>query len=185
MVSAVLAIGGRRRTLVCALLLITPTLVAKWGNHVYPDQVPLAVSLAFSTAFFAFVIAHLIRFILQAPRVDANVLCAGISGYLMLGLLWVPAYQLVAQISPAAFALSAGPDAGHALDRFSAFYFSFITLCTVGYGDVTPISKMARMLAVMEAITGLFYVAVLISRLVAVYSSTQLSAGEPRPPSQT
>jgi uncharacterized membrane protein len=61
------------------------------------------------------------------------------------------------------------------MDGFNAFYFSFITLCTVGYGDVTPVSKGARMLAVVEAITGLFYVAVLISRLVAVYSATQPS----------
>ena len=51
-----------------------------------------------------------------------------------------------------------------------------MTLCTVGYGDITPVSKGARMLAVMEAISGLFYVAVLISRLVAIYSSSQPAA---------
>jgi len=48
-----------------------------------------------------------------------------------------------------------------------------MTLCTVGYGDITPVSKGARMLAVLKAIAGLFYVAVLISRLVAIYSSNQ------------
>jgi hypothetical protein len=46
-----------------------------------------------------------------------------------------------------------------------------VTLCTIGYGDITPVSKAARMLTVTEAIAGLFYVAVLISRLVAIYSS--------------
>ena len=58
------------------------------------------------------------------------------------------------------------------LGGFNAFYFSFMTLCTVGYGDITPVSRPARMLAVTEAVVGLFYVAVLISRLVAVYSTT-------------
>ncbi len=54
---------------------------------------------------------------------------------------------------------------------FNAFYFSFITLSTVGYGDITPASRIARWLAAMEAITGSLYVAVLIARLVALYRS--------------
>lgn len=57
------------------------------------------------------------------------------------------------------------------LDGFNAFYFSFTTLCTVGYGDITPVSRGAKMMAVLEAITGLFYVAVLISRLVSIHSA--------------
>ncbi len=57
------------------------------------------------------------------------------------------------------------------MEGFNAFYFSFITLSTVGYGDITPVSKVARMLAATEAMTGLLYVAVLIARLVALYSS--------------
>ena len=52
-----------------------------------------------------------------------------------------------------------------------AFYFSFITLSTVGYGDITPVSRIARWLAAMEAMTGQLYVAVLIARLVALYRS--------------
>lgn len=59
------------------------------------------------------------------------------------------------------------------LDGFDAFYFSFVTLCTVGYGDVAPLSTVARMLAVLETITGLSYVAVLISRLVAIHCTGQ------------
>ena len=188
MVFAVLAIGGRRRTLTVALLLVAPTLAAKWANHVRPDLAPPEIFLGASAVFFVFVTAHLLHFILRAPRVDANVLCAGVSGYLMLGLLWTPGYLLVARlspVSPGAFALTVGPDAGHALDNFNAFYFSFISLTTVGYGDVVPISRVARMLAMMEAITGLFYMAVLISRLVAVYSSTPPPSEELRPPSQS
>ena len=174
MVSAVLAVGDRRRTLIIALLLVSPALAGKWFNHVRPDLIHPAVFLTATVAFFGFVVAHLLRFILQARRVDTNVLCAGISGYLMLGLLWIPAYLLVARLNPGAFALGAGSGA---MDGFQAFYFSFITLCSVGYGDVTPVSKVARMLAVTEAIAGLFYVAVLISRLVAIYSSAQSTAG--------
>ncbi len=173
MIIAVLAVGARRRTLVTALLLVTPALAGKWVNHFSPGRISALVYLIGAISFFGFVVAHLVRFVLRAPRVDANVLCAGLSGYLLLGLLWIPAYIAVARLNPSAFNLPAGA----IMDGFNAFYFSFITLCTVGYGDVTPVSKMARMLAVVEAIAGLFYVAVLISRLVAIYSSPQPAAG--------
>jgi voltage-gated potassium channel len=172
MVSAVLAVGGRRKSLVVALVLLAPALVGKWINSLRPDLLHPAVFLAASVAFFAFVVVRLLVFIVRTPRVDANVLCAGISGYLMLGLLWTPAYLTVARLNPTAFTLPSSPGAPATLDAFSAFYFSFITLCTVGYGDIAPVSKAARMLTVMEALIGLFYTAVLISRLVSLHSST-------------
>ncbi len=62
------------------------------------------------------------------------------------------------------------------MDGFLAYYFSFVTLTTVGYGDITPVSSGARALAAMEAMTGTLYVAVLISRLVALYSSQRLES---------
>ena len=173
MISALLAVGGQRRTFRIALVLIAPTLVARWINHIQPDLLPPAVFPAFGVLFFGYVVAHLLRFILRATRVDANVLCAGLSGYLLLGLLWTTIYVMVARLNPRAFAFPAGSESAAPLDGFNAFYFSFMTLCTVGYGDITPVSIPARMLAVAEAIAGLFYVTVLISRLVAVYSTTR------------
>lgn len=59
------------------------------------------------------------------------------------------------------------------MNGFTGFYFSFITLSTVGYVDITPVSRIARSLAEMEAMTGLLYVAVLIARLVSLYSAAK------------
>ena len=75
---------------------------------------------------------------------------------------------------------AAQPDADQILQQMSAKLaaaqsFSFITLSTVGYGDITPVSKVARMLAATEAMTGLLYVAVLIARLVGLYSTPKSS----------
>ncbi len=174
MMSAVLAVGGRRKSLIVALILLAPALVAKWFSHLHPDLLHPAIFLSATLIFFGFVIARLLSFIVHAPQVDAKVLCAGVAGFLMLGLAWVPAYLAVARAVPNAFTLpvvtSSEPAA---MNGFSAFYFSFVTLCTLGYGDIAPVSKVARMLAVTEAITGLFYIAVLISRLVGMYSNTQ------------
>jgi hypothetical protein len=171
MVFAVVAVGGRRKVLMIAIVLLVVALAGKWTNHLRPDLLHPAVYLTTAVLFFAFVVAQLVAFVVRAPRVDANVLCAGVSGFLMLGLLWMPAYLTVARLNPAAFSLPSTPGTPATLDGFSAFYYSFMTLCTVGYGDITPVSKAARMMAVVEAITGLFYMAVLISRLVSLYSS--------------
>ncbi|MEO5917282.1 MAG: ion channel [Luteolibacter sp.] len=167
MFAAVRAVGGRRRTHLIALALLVPPLAGKWINHFHPERISPLVYIVGTIVYFGFVVAHLLRFIVRAPRVDGNVLCAGVSGFLLLGLLWVPAYMLVARVNPAAFTLPAGT----VMNGFGAFYFSFITLCTVGYGDVAPVSNFARMLAVLEAVTGLFYMAVLVSRLVSMHSS--------------
>ena len=112
--------------------------------------------------------AHLqfLRFILRAPRVDFGVLCAGIATYLMLGLLWSFAYILVDGLVPNSFVFTVGPTSSHSMNHFNALYFSFTTLSTVGYGDIVPLSGAARMLAMVEAVFGMFYVTLLIARLV-------------------
>ena len=138
----------------------------------------------YALIFIAFVILELILFVLRAPRVNSEVLCAGISGYLLLGILWMSAYMLVSRLNPVdpahagAFAFTVGATAPHPLSQFEAYYFSFITLATVGYGDITPVSIGARSLAMTEVMTGTLYVAVLISRLVALYSSASQTASE-------
>jgi hypothetical protein len=171
LISAVLAVASRGRTLTVALLLAIPAVAGRWINHFQPNLVPPPIFLVAGLLLVAFVVVNLLRFILHAPSVNLEVLCASISAYLMLGLLWTIAYWLVAEINPTAFAFNTTPGTKESMHGFNAFYFSFITLSTVGYGDITPVSKVARMLATMEATTGLLYVAVLIARLVALYST--------------
>lgn len=185
MISAVLAVGGDRGALVVALLLLLPALAGKWIDHLHPELLPPAFSLAASMLFFGYVIARLLRFLVRSPQVNANVLCAGISGYLILGLAWAPAYLALDQFQPGAFNLPADSStADGQLDPFSAFYFSFTTLCTVGYGDLTPATNAARMLAMLQAISGLFYMAVMISRLVNLHASASRTRAS-EPPSST
>lgn len=182
MIFAVLAVGGTRRNLITALVLAAPSLFARWHNYANPNQVSPVIGAAFGLIFFSYVAAQLIRFILLARQVNANVMCAGISGFLLLGVAWSPLYLLIYRLDPTAFTLPSVPGGTTVLDGFNAFYFSFITLCTVGYGDITPVSRGAKMTAVLEAIAGLFYVAVLISRLVSIHSANP--QGGPAPPTE-
>ena len=171
MCMGVLAVGARRRTLIVAIVLVVPAVVGNWVRHFWPGSYPLEAVYAARLVFLAFLMARLLVFILRAPRVNSEVLCAGISVYLLIGLLWVLAYMMVAQHDPTAFAFSVPPGSPHVMSRFTAFYFSFITLTTVGYGDITPVSNVARMLAIMESMSGTLFVGVLIARLVSLYSA--------------
>jgi voltage-gated potassium channel len=174
LVAGVVAVANRRRVLVIAIVLAIPAIAGRWINHFRPDLIPPAVFLVAALILIAFVVGNLLRFVLRATSVNTEVLCASISAYLMLGLMWTMAYWLVDQITPGG-AFSFNTEKGvHSMNGFTGFYFSFITLSTVGYGDITPVSRAARWLAAMEAMTGLLYVAVLIARLVSVYSSTKI-----------
>ncbi len=175
--TGLLALGSRRRTLVWGIVMVGPAIVGKWLNHWRPDLVPAWLFLAPALVFCVFVVWHLLRFILSAPRVDSEVLCAGVAGYLMLGILWALAYILVAGLATSAFVFTVSATSGQTMKGFTAFYYSFITLTTVGYGDIVPVSGVARMLAMMEAVTGTLYMAVMVARLVSLYYSPG-SSGE-------
>ncbi|MGE5209585.1 MAG: potassium channel family protein, partial [Alphaproteobacteria bacterium] len=157
--------------LVIAIVLAIPAVGGRWLNHFRPDLVPPRVFLIAGLLLIVFVIANLLRYVLRAPSVNTEVLCASISAYLMLGLVWAMAYWLVDRLTPGG-AFSFNTNTGsRSIQGLTGMYFSFVTLSTVGYGDITPVSKAARWLAAMEAMTGLLYVAVLIARLVSLYSA--------------
>lgn len=169
--SALLTVAGRGRIMTIATVLAVPALAARWINQYRPDLMPPEVFLIFAIAFVTIVVGNLLSFLFQARFISTEVLCAGISTYLLLGLAWTFAYWLVAEINPSAFSFNVANDPDTSMDGFNGLYFSLITLNTVGYGDISPVSKVARMLAAMESMTGLLYVAVLIARMVAIHST--------------
>ncbi len=175
MCTGLIASGSRRRL---AFALASFALAAIWLNQLWPRVCPTLIFILPGMAFLVVVTASLLRFVLRAKKVDAEVLCAGISVYLILGLLWGLAYTLVAQVDPNAFSFSTPSETAAMMSGFNSIYFSFITLATLGYGDITPATNVARMLAMLEAMTGTLFVGVMIARLVSLYSAS----GQSQPP---
>ena len=168
MCTGLIASGSCRRL---AFALVSVALAATWLNQFWPQECPALTFILPAVAFLLVVTASLLRFILRAKQVDANVLCAGISVYLIFGLLWGLAYTLVGQMNPNAFSHNNSSGTAITVSGFTAIYFSFMTLMTVGYGDITPVADVARMLAMLEAMTGTLFVGVMIARLVSLYSA--------------
>jgi Na+/citrate or Na+/malate symporter len=158
-------------------LLVAPALIGTWANHVVPDTMPRS-GIAAAIAFALFIIYHLLRFILRAQRVNSEVLCASIAAYLMLGIAWAMAYELVWRAAPEAFRVADSPTGKRTIDGFEALYFSFGTLAPINDNDIVPVGNFARLLVMFEAIVGMLYMGMLIARLVGIYSSEEAAPSD-------
>jgi voltage-gated potassium channel len=153
-----------------ALVVGISAFVAVWagyGIEEWPGRLLGVVGYLLAAGFFAFALYGILRGVL-ARHTSGGALFGAVCGYLLLGIIWSVLYAAVETGSPGSFQVASTPD-GHkvpAPDRATLTYFSFITLATVGYGDVTPATPLARTLAWMEAVAGQFYLAVLVAGLV-------------------
>ncbi len=169
LLGALFAVAGRRRRLLIGVLLGVPALVGRWVAVIREGEHPNALFIAVFAIFVIAVVFQVLRFIIWAPSVTTEVICAGIATYLLLALFWATAYTLVAQLDPASFV---GVPAGkEPLHGFHALYFSVGALTTAGSGTIEPVSGAAKMLAMCESLAGPLFLAVLISRLVSLYPS--------------
>ena len=109
------------------------------------------------------------RQVLFTGSITRNDIVGAICIYMLLGLIWAIIYLFIGEVMPGAFnGLSQAPW----LENFSAaVYFSFVTITTLGYGDISPASPLARFFVIMEAIVGVFYMAILVASLIGVRMS--------------
>lgn len=115
-------------------------------------------------AFYASAIWLVGNEVLLTQTVDLNKMVGSISLYLMLGLFFSVIYTILLYYSPEALK---GIDAGYPSENLpSTTYFSFITLTTLGYGDISPVTPIARVVVILEAVTGMFYLAMIVASLV-------------------
>lgn len=126
--------------------------------------------------FMGFVVWQVLADVLTGLRSSSERVFGSIAVYLLLGVLFAHVHAFVALVDRDAFALSSGlaaelasSDAWRATDIFT--YFSFVTMSTLGYGDLTPVSAVARALAWIQAVVGQLYLAVTVAALVGIHIS--------------
>jgi hypothetical protein len=174
MVAGVYAASGRRWLLWVALALALPTLVVEWANHFFDTRGSTIARLALNSVFLAFTGGIQVRALIRQERVSADTVLGGINVYLILALAFMMLHAMLEVASPGSYAMGgvslteqlAGAESGEIFATL--LYFSFTTLTTLGYGDITPVSPVARLVCSLEAVIGLLYVAILIGRLVAL-----------------
>ena len=173
--TAIIAISNKKIHLVIGMVLMVPTLLITWGVNFYDTHTLGIISLIGSVLFFCYIAGLILADIFRAKMVTLDIIAAGISVYLFFGNICGFIYAIIARIDPGAFTIPEatasylGDNLG---DLSSATYFSFVTLTTLGYGDITPIDKFARSLAFLEAAIGQIYLTVLIASLVGIHISS-------------
>ncbi len=147
------------------------------GSNILAANFPsLLFELAAFGSLFAFLlltIAFTLRQVALENVISANRLVGAICVYLLLGVIWAVAYSVLDLLAPASFREFSQVE-GLAWDS-EWLYFSFVTMTTLGYGDITPVSATAKALAYMQAVFGQLYVAILVAGLVSAYISNRQS----------
>jgi hypothetical protein len=171
--ACILAVGRSHTLVALAMAALTGLALEGLDTLGLGQTIPSAGRAIFACAMITWAVVHLLRRTFSAQVVRTSNLHAAAAIYLLLGFAFANAYQILHVLQPGAFHFPEGTGAGENV----FFYFSFITLATVGYGDVVPVSGTARMLAVTEALAGQVYLVVSLSRLVGLYVAHRTSRG--------
>jgi hypothetical protein len=183
--------GHRRKAVALAAVAITATwLSTQFADG--PERALLILGYLSAACFFGFALYGILANIM-AKSVSAEAIFGAVCGYLLLGIIWGLAYSSLEAARPGSFQIAATPATGDgapsdgvpAMCHGVLTYYSLVTLTTVGYGDVTPTTPAARTLSWLEAVTGQFYLAVLVAGLVALRISQARGGESPEARSET
>lgn len=175
LIVAILKLSQKRAMPWPALLLTASSMLVTFVTIFRPVHTLRIANWLLLSAFFGYISVALFSFLQQSSAIIRAKLLASLSLYLILGMFYFAVFNLIQEVHPGSF-VEVGPTP-IAASRDSLFYFSLATLTTLAYGDVIPVSRPARIIAVLEAATGVFYVAIMVARLVAAY---QKADGEGR-----
>ena len=163
LLAAILPVGAVRNRpyLLIALAVVwLARLVTAWLDY----RVLSGMALGIWTLIGLLAAVAALRFAIGATQVDAEHLYAALSAYLLAGIYLGLSYWVLEQMKPGTFSVTGE------FSQASAIYFSFVTLATLGYGDIVPRADVARGIAIVEGVGGQLFLAVLVARLVSLYS---------------
>ncbi|MCZ6879158.1 MAG: ion channel [Acidobacteria bacterium] len=163
LLSAAYAVSESRGYFILALILAGPAFVLRWINNFLAGPWLVFVADVLTVLFLLLIAMLILSHVLKAERVSKEKIFGALSVYLLLGVIWAFLFIIVEFLMPGSFRYGQG-----ALTGAEMVYYSFVTLTTLGYGDIVPISPSVRALATLEALTGQLYLTVLVARLVGL-----------------
>jgi voltage-gated potassium channel len=164
------ALIDRKRLFVIAIALSFLAIVTTGLLQAYNQRATAIISHSCIVILVGFFCVTILGYVLRTGQITTDKILAAICVYFLIGYAWTFLYALLNETATGAFSgLTEGPETSYVSQIMQLRYFSFITLTTVGYGDILPRSPMARTLATLEVITGQLYLAVLLARLVGLH----------------
>ena len=166
LITAILQLHGKETLRWLAIGAAIPVVLVQLVTLFRPSQSLLIVAYALLMAFFGFVSVGLFTYLGKPGAITSGHVYASVSLYLLLAMFWFALFNLTEAITPGSFARDG---VIIRIPRSSFLYFSLVTLTTVGYGDIVPVTPVARVFAAMEGVAGVLYIAITVARLVAAY----------------
>jgi hypothetical protein len=151
-----------------AVILVMPLIITIWASYVVGFEAMGMATQIFGALFFAYAVINILRIIYKTKEITRETIYAAIVAYLLLALMWAFIYAILETAIPGSFDL---PEQGFRGEYIQFEYFSFITITTLGYGDIIPLTDKASALAICEAVIGQIYMVVLVAWLVGMHVS--------------
>lgn len=167
--SCVFALSGYRKKAIVILFIAAPFVIIDGLHFFSTSQLSLTIELGLAIFLYFYIVFLMVKHLLSIRVVTADMIYCAISTYLLIGIGWAGIYNLVEIISPGSFSGKVDAD---------TIYFSFVTLTTLGFGDILPLSVLAKRLVIFEATMGSIYMAVIVAMIVGRYMSMQDGASE-------
>jgi len=173
--SCIFAVSFKKHHPIIASLLALPTFTIMWTAHFIDIGGFEHLKNLFGMLFMLYMIILFLEHFFRQDEINREVIFGALVVYLLMGLMWGYGYTLLEHLQPSSFNHPAGlsdPDLG------AYNYFSFVTMTTLGYGDITPASEGAKAMVMTQAVSGQVYLAVLVARLVGINIAQRIEKKE-------
>lgn len=181
--ASIIAVSTDKKINRLALAIIIPTIGLNWAADFTRNTLLYNISQALLFVSFIFTVQVLFRHLLKVKRVTHDDILGAISIYVLAAMAFSSLYLLADRYGPGSFVINVGPKMGHSLTYSDYMYYSFGTITTSGSGDIVEVGSFVRSLSMIEATMGIFYVAFIISKLVASFDgSADINAAMRKPP---
>ena len=167
-ITAMYLVSKEKRYIKFAILFAVPMILSLWAKYFFANPHISSIGRICGIIFFAIAILYCGRFILKTPHVTLDVIIAAIVIYLLMALMWSYAYSLLEFYQPGSFQSAEGQVRS---SRLFFLYYSFVTITTLGYGDIIPLTAKAKSLAILQAFIGQVYLVVVLAWLVGMHVS--------------
>ena len=185
LVAAVFSVSRQRRTRLIALLLASPLFVTTGASTATENTTLLVANSVLLALFFGFIACIVLQDVLTARHVTGDKIVGAICVYLLIGIICALLYSLIEALHPGSLQAAQHSAELPRRIRFSMMlYYSFVTLSTLGYGDIVAAAPITQTLSWMEAVAGQLYIAILIARLVAIQITETRGRGRGPTPGQ-
>lgn len=172
LVAAISELPDKRTLYWSAIPLAGTSMILLMASHYHPVWVLLFANHLVLAVFLLLVSFNLFNYLGQKGQITKARLYVSVSVYFLLALTWFALYNLINVIQPGSFA-EGGKILTGSMHWSTTLYFSLTTLTTLGYGDVVAVRPGARMIATLEAVSGVLYIAITVARLVASQTPAQ------------